>query len=266
MRAGARPSFSVPPVKAFRCERQPRDELSPFVDSVWADRSARADPLLPDAAVELVWSGCGLFVRGADTHAHAVGSFPERTFVGVRFRTGAAPIILGVDAGELTDARVGISSLWGRAEMERLELQLAESESPRSAAAVLEDAVAARATRAPDPVVAAVVVMLRRLGDAGVPALAERVGLSERQLRRRCISALGYGPKMLHRILRFQRFLTLATERRRLTLVELALAAGYADQSHLTRECSHLAGSTPSALRVRFLQDERASGLLPLDS
>jgi AraC-like DNA-binding protein len=250
-------------VDAFRCEWRPRDELAALVDRVWADRSARADPLLPDGAVELVWSGHGLFVRGADTHAHAVGAFPDRTFVGLRFRVGAAPVVLGVEGSELVDARPGISSLWGRAEMERLEGELAEADSPRAAAAVLEDAVAARATRAPDPAVAALVATLRRQRDVKVRALADRLGLSERQLLRRCSSALGYGPKTVHRILRFQRFLTLAAERRTTGLVELAAAAGYADQPHLTRECTSLASSTPADLRVRFLQDKPVNGLLP---
>jgi AraC-like DNA-binding protein len=250
-------------VDAFRCEWQPRAEIAAFVDCLWADRSGRADPLLPDAAVELVWSGRGLFVRGADTCAHAVGSFPERTFVGARFRAGAAPVVLGVEGHELADARIPISSLWGRAEMERLETQLADADSPLAAAAVLEDAIAARATRAPDSAVAEVVAALRGQRDVRVSALADRLGLSDRQLRRRCISALGFGPKMLHRILRFQRFLILAAERREFGLGELAATAGFADQPHLTRECADLAGSTPSALRVRFLQDEHEHRVLP---
>ncbi len=51
---------------------------------------------------------------------------------------------------------------------------------------------------------------------------------SERQLRRRCIAALGYGPEVVHRIMRFQCVLTLAAEHRWLGLVELAAATSYA--------------------------------------
>ncbi len=35
-----------------------------------------------------------------------------------------------------------------------------------------------------------------------VPAMADAIGLSERQLHRRCLSAFGYGPSTLRRILR----------------------------------------------------------------
>jgi AraC-like DNA-binding protein len=62
------------------------------------------------------------------------------------------------------------------------------------------------------------------------------------------VDALGYGPKTLERILRFQRFRALAARRPYLGLAELAAVAGYADQSHLTRECRRLAGGTPTSL------------------
>ncbi len=234
----------------FKVERPPRPSLGRHVECVWAARTAADDPLLPDAAVELVWSGTGLFVRGADTHAHAVGSFPERTFVVLRFRPGAAAPVLGLHGEELADARVGVSALWGRSVMERLESRLADAVSPAAAADVLEDVVAARVRELPDPVVEAVVAQLRP-GDVGITVLARRIGFSERQLLRRCTSALGYGPKTLARILRFQRFRALAAVGADAGLAELAAHAGYADQPHLTRECVRLAGVTPAAFLGR---------------
>jgi AraC-like DNA-binding protein len=231
--------------KSFRYQRPPRTSLARHVAAVWMQCSDRAQPLLPDAAVELVWSGRGLFVRGADTRSHCVSAFPEQTFVAVRFRPGAATDVLGLGGRELADARVGISALWGRPEMERLEAQLAAA-TPVQAAALLEDVVESRIRGLPDPAVGAVVRLLgqRRVD---VRSLAERVGLSERQLLRRCVAALGYGPKTFERIVRFQRFLGLARTREQ-GLAELAAAAGYADQPHLTRECVRLAGATPAAL------------------
>jgi len=124
----------APEMDSFRVEWRPRESLARHVDCVWAERSNRDEPLLPDAAVELVWSGTGLFVRGADTRPHAVGSFPERTFVVVRFRPGAGAGVLGLHGMELADARVGVSALWGRGEMERLESRLAACTSAAQAA------------------------------------------------------------------------------------------------------------------------------------
>jgi transcriptional regulator GlxA family with amidase domain len=73
------------------------------------------------------------------------------------------------------------------------------------------------------------------------------VGLGDRQLRRRFAEAVGYGPKTLDRILRFQRFLVLARATSA-DLARLAIEAGYADQAHLTRECTRLSGLPPAAL------------------
>ncbi len=76
--------------------------------------------------------------------------------------------------------------------------------------------------------------------------------LGELQLRRRFLDGVGYGPKTLTRVLRFQRLLTLLTDDRpgRPTLAEAAVLAGYADQAHMTAECIRLAGRSPAAVRA----------------
>ena len=77
--------------------------------------------------------------------------------------------------------------------------------------------------------------------------VAAELGVSARQLHRRVSNAVGYGPKMLARVLRFRRLQALPPA----PLVELALDAGYADQAHMTAEVTRLAGVSP----VRFLKD-----------
>jgi transcriptional regulator GlxA family with amidase domain len=87
-------------------------------------------------------------------------------------------------------------------------------------------------------------VRVREIGDS--------LGVSERQLLRRFRAAVGYGPKMLARVLRFQRFATAgwgASEET--TLARLAADAGYADQAHLARDCRQLAGVAPGVVLGR---------------
>jgi transcriptional regulator GlxA family with amidase domain len=82
-----------------------------------------------------------------------------------------------------------------------------------------------------------------------VSSLAVAVDLSERQLRRRFETAVGYGPKRFGRILRFQRLLDLVhTRGARIRWAELAVEAHYADQPHMINECLALAGMSPTAL------------------
>lgn len=102
-----------------------------------------------------------------------------------------------------------------------------------------------------DLVAAAVAWLERDPAAAGrVGALGPTVGLGERQLRRRFQAGVGYGPKTLARVLRFQRLLALLRDDQggRPSLAEVAVRAGYADQAHMTAECTRLAGRSPAAL------------------
>jgi AraC-like DNA-binding protein len=107
------------------------------------------------------------------------------------------------------------------------------------------------AGRRPDPIVLAAAP---RVADGDVGTLARELAISERQLRRRFHAAVGYGPGTLARVLRFRRFLSLL-DRGGDDLAGLAFDAGYADQSHLTRESRRLAGLSPRGV----IQARRAS-------
>ena len=117
---------------------------------------------------------------------------------------------------------------------------------------MLESEDLARSSEAKDldALVAEVVRLLYPRTTRGVSGLSSVLWISERQLRRRVIAGLGYGPKALHRTLRFQRFLALAHVRsgNGYNLADLAAEAGFADQAHLTRESARLSGFTPRAL------------------
>ena len=66
--------------------------------------------------------------------------------------------------------------------------------------------------------------------------LADRAGLSARQLQRRVICDVGVTPKFHRRLTRFDA--ALATQSRQLeqTLAQIAAEAGYADEAHLSRK------------------------------
>jgi AraC-like DNA-binding protein len=114
----------------------------------------------------------------------------------------------------------------------------------------------------PDALVSEAVRGLMPWRTADVASLTVSLYISETQLRRRCRTAVGLAPKALHRMLRFQGFLALVQQAiaqgRAATddgLALLALRAGYADQSHLTRECVRLTGVSP---RVFLAETQQA--------
>jgi AraC-like DNA-binding protein len=214
-----------------------REFPAPPLACLWTRTGGRSAPILPDACSDLIWqAGRGAFVAGPDTGPVATRAAPDSVFVGARFRPGAGGPALGLPLSELRDLRVDLSEL-DRGLAERLPGDLEPREALRRLAAIALAAPAADA---------AIAEAARRLEQpqARVEALAGDLGLSERQLRRRCHAAAGYGPKTLQRVLRFRRFLAA----RNPDLARAALDAGYADQSHLTRECARLAGVTPAAL------------------
>jgi AraC-like DNA-binding protein len=183
--------------------------------------------IVPDACVDVVWTGTRLVVAGPATGPKVADIPAGQPTFGVRFRVGAAGAALGLPASELLDLTVPLEQVWGR-DAARLE-----DEASTRGLGALAAAVQARLADEPDHAVRAA-------------AAGRSVGLGDRQLRRRFAEAVGYGPKTLERVLRFQRFLALAGTNE--PLAQLAFDAGYADQAHLTRECSRLSGLPPAAL------------------
>jgi AraC-like DNA-binding protein len=176
---------------------------------------------------------------------------PGTTVVGVRLKPGAAPSVLGVPASDVIDLSVGADELWGRSAV-ALGEAVAAAASPWEAAAKLEAIVVARLADAaePDPVAMEAVRLLLPGRTRDVTSIPSKLSISESQLRRRLQEATGFAPKVLQRMLRFQGFLALAQgyEQPSRELARLAVEAGYADQSHLTREAARLADRSPLTL------------------
>jgi AraC-like DNA-binding protein len=243
-------------------ERAAVAALAPAVACVWTQRIGQTatasyeQRVVPDACVDVIWRDERLEIAGPDTEPVLTSLTADSSVVGIRFRPGHGGRFLGVAASELTDARVTLDELWG-ASARVVADRLAGASTPSAAERVLEDAVLERARHAPDvdDVVEPLVAMLSADPPSSVRDAARTLAFSERQLRRRCLDAFGYGPKMLDRILRFQRFLRVA----RATdapFARLAAACGYSDEAHLAHECRALGGTRPSVLAGRPLAGE----------
>lgn len=220
-----------------------RAEIHCLWVSVAAPGETEPVPVLPDGCTDLIWqSGIGAFVAGPDTGPAPAARPPGTVFVGARFRPGAGGAALGVPLSELLDQRVDAADL-PAVPAGRLPGSLAPAEALRRVAGIASQLVA---ERPPDRLVLEAARLLGRPG-AQAELVAAQLGISERQLRRRCQAAVGYGPLMLARILRFRRFLS-RIDAGAADLARLAAEAGYADQAHLTRESARLAGLTPAAL------------------
>ncbi len=217
-------------------EEAPRPGLG--VARLWRStpEGPRTQLVLPDGCMDIIWTPQRVLVAGPDTRAW-VPDADTGLAVALRFLPGAAPHVLGLPAEELRDHRVDLGDLWGSEAR-----WIADEAAAGDPAEVLQRAVAARLRRAgpPDPAVTAIADTLR--GQDAVASVADRLGMGDRQLRRRCAAVFGYGPKTFQRILRFQRALAMA--RAGVPYAEVAVSAGYSDQAHLSHEVRDLAGTT----------------------
>lgn len=239
----------------------PDQRLAPFVECGWL-RSGSTTPsirVIPDGCVDVFVTAQGdVMIAGPANTFYDFPAGGDDVLGGLRLRPGAAAAVIGCPASEFRDMRVPLDSAFGVAGP-RISDRLLGATTPSQRMLLLADLVAAYFADA-DPVVdrpvARAVAVLRAQPDRPVSALAAEIGLSERQFRRRFESAVGYGPKRLGRVFRFQRLLDLVhASHGRAGWSQLAIAAGYSDQSHMINECLALTGGPPTALPVSVLSN-----------
>ena len=241
-------------VTALYQEFHPDKRLAPVVECAWVRSGSptRSLRVMPDGCADLFVSSQGeVMIAGPATTFYDLRADKECMFAGLRLRPGAAAAVLGQPVNELSDRRLPVDSGFGVSSYLSADKVFAAT-TPMQRMAALQSMVTgylAAAEPVVDTTVTRAVAILQQRPDRPVSSLAAAVDLSERQLRRRFETAVGYGPKRLGRILRFQRLLDLIRARGgRIGWAELAIEANYADQSHMINECRALAGMSPAAL------------------
>jgi AraC-like DNA-binding protein len=224
-------------------------DLARLVVGCWIVGGAAAPRALPQPAVDLVVMPDGRCrLAGPETRCRQ-GPLPKGgALVGVRLRPGTVNGLFGVAADEVPLAGAPI-------EIGRL---------PGTAQARLAGALALVRARAGqcrvDERVRKVVAFMHAAPGAPVGRHAAEVGLSERQLRRRFVVAVGLRPKAYIRVVRLHE--ALAAAQSALARGEpprwanIAARSGFYDQSHLLAEFREAVGVPPNTLLrdVRFLQ------------
>jgi AraC-like DNA-binding protein len=239
-------------VDQWLLERAPAPDLAAYVVCTWrGDLGAMALPL-PDECLDLVCVNDGsIWLSGPETRSWPRGYPPGTAAVGLRFKPGVGPAVLGLAASDVRDTRVRIDELWGDRKARELSERVFHQLDDRARALEVEGAVRGlvASARPVDEVALEVADRLSQPRPVSVRDLRRTVGFSERQIHRRCTAAFGYGPAALVRILRLHRVLGLARAHKRLPgLADLAATAGYFDQQHLSHDVRSIVGTTPGTL------------------
>jgi AraC-like DNA-binding protein len=275
--------------------RAPCAALRPYVESLWVSREsagahgAKRQWLLPGGSMQLVFrfsAPLRVLADETDRVGRTFGSSlvggvraqpylrevvqPEHA-VGARLRAGAGALLLGVPADVLASRHTSLDDLWG-VEVELARERLAEAHTPARQLDVLEAILLARVARsaAPSPLIQAALAQVAR--GAAIARVVDASGVSHRHFVAEFTHAVGLTPKLYARVQRFARVLEAIQRAQAPSWVALALASGYSDQAHLSRDFRAFSGLTPSEygrqrleyanhvpvpLQVNFLQDRR---------
>ncbi|QNK66770.1 helix-turn-helix domain-containing protein [Variovorax sp. PAMC26660] len=262
--------------------RPPAPHLRPFVRLLWAsapgdtpaERPGAREHVLPTGGMHLVFRLSGpplkLFDRTDDargqTFGHAIIGGARAAFylrdlsvttrsVGAQLQPGAARALLGAPEDALAGQHTPLEAVWGERQAADALERLHEADEPALQLQVFEALLTQRiatSLRAGlhglHPAVAATLGPLTS-SNPSIAALVADSGYSHRRFIALFRGTIGLGPKEYARVMRFDRALALAADPAR-NWIDIALDAGYADQAHLSREFSALAGMSPQAWRL----------------
>lgn len=244
----------------------PMFPVSRFVESVrWVTQNhghARRVDRLPDGRTALVLRIVerdrrgDVTVMGPRTRALFKDATGFLHAVEIRFKPGWSAPLLGVSANTLTDAFVSLEELWGRAGNDLLADLLGARTAPDVLERV-ERAFARRVLQAFEPTSASVArraAGLMERGESRVEGIADHLGVTARHLRRAFSENIGISPKDFVRSIRLQKAVRMAAMSS--DWGQIAVDAGYYDQSHLIGDFRALVGLTPVAFLRRVSEIE----------
>ena len=259
--------------------RQPQPVLRPFIKTIWASHSQIRPPnlpqsesvirerVLPTGNMHLVFrlspQPLRLFSKIDDsegyTMSRAVVGGARSTFyvrdisgpvcsVGAELYPGASQLLFGVPADELAGRHTVLSDLWGRT-AESIRDRLAEARDGEQQLQLFESLLIARLPQVHGIHPAVAQALQRFTTSSNVRAVVKHSGYSHRRFIAVFQQAVGLTPKRYCRVLRFQNILECLAANKTSSFVDLALAAGYSDQAHFTREFQEFTGVTPTEYR-----------------
>lgn len=244
--------------------------LKPYVKVIWSmeNNSSTFNDLpihiLPDTCVELVVHFGDPFKT---TFSDNSTSIQTRSFVvaqmksfmkiqangttgiiAVRFSALGAYHFFGMPMKEIASREVGLKNLWNDFAMEIEEkINLANTTQQRSE--IIQRYLQIQLSRNGyiDKGIEFCVNEIRKSkGMVSVEMLANKVGISNRQLVRRFDKCIGLAPKEFARITKFIASLDTIRNSNYENLTEVALETGYYDQAHFIHDFKEFSGLTPT--------------------
>ena len=189
-------------------------------------------------------------ITGIRDSVRRIRTTPGGGLIVVNFRETGASRVFSAPPLELSNTTASLKEWLPKLPLEQLQMNLNAAGDNRSRIALIEDFLGKQKNlRPPDSMVdAAVRTMRARRGKIAIRSLVQQIGISQERFEKRFRREVGTSPKQFCSLLRLRFALT--TYRPGRTLTDLALEAGYYDQSHFIREFRAVTGESP----LRFLR------------
>jgi AraC-like DNA-binding protein len=204
----------------------------------------------------------GSFVAGITDGPVLVGHAGSARCVQVDLTPLGARRLVGMPMSELANQSVPIDDVFGRFGRDLVQ-RVGDAPDWPTRFALIDDAIRARLAESA-PVDSGVAWSLSRItasgGAAVIGDLADELGWSHRRLIARYRDAVGLPPKLVARIVRFERLTAALTSDPAADWAQMAVGCGYFDQAHLAREVRELADITPTELRAQTVNSVQDVG------
>jgi AraC-like DNA-binding protein len=250
----------------------PAEALRPYIENYWSVSHAPGEEVdlrvevFVDARADLIFNFEAPYRRevlGGGSTEHERSNLDAQRLVPIRIVQRGAVRIVGVrfQLGGLAPFTEGRLDTWSGQtpapelvlgeEVLALESALQAAPDPESSARLLDEFFLTR-LRLDAPQAAferALAALVAGGGRTPVNELAEVAAASPRQVERLFARGLGFPPKVVGRVLRFQQTLRRLMADPGVPLGEVAADAGYYDQAHFIRDFRVLSGGVPRGYR-----------------
>ena len=250
-------------------EFKPSPPLSKYVECFWSLQGKQgtgeaSEQILPDGCLEIIFH-CGdpierfdckgraveqpkSFVSGQITEYITLKPTGEIAVFGIRFRPGGAYRFLDLPLNKLNGRVIDLDSLWGQ-DGNELESRIMEARSGHERiqhSTMTLNSQLKKDIESDAIVEAAINRILFTEGRISVDELMRTFGVCSRQLERRFNQRVGLPPKLVSRIVRFQRVFRVLDSNGSQSLTAVALDSGYYDQAHFIKDFRAFTGQNPT--------------------
>ncbi len=257
----------------------PPPDLQPWLDCVWLLRGALAregQTILPDGRLELIFhfgdppmGQSPSLVTGPSVRAIELHPNGAMDALGIRLRPEAAACLIPCHLLGDAESMDAVMGNWATSAREQLGNGRDDGARIDLVWRLLRSRI--RVSQQPDSAVAHSIRIIERTYGKGRMEMFIPPGMGERQWQRRFIRSSGFTPKEFARITRLQHLIGLCESAQRRNWADLALDAGFYDQSHLSNEFRVFTGQSPEAYfrtgrgmaefhRDGFFQDQARAG------